>query len=238
MPHAHQEVRSQTLPSTIGPKRPVALRPIRRRYRGAVRRGGHGCDAWRPGTGRRSRTPLRTLPPSTVNAPQGGVHVLLVDATAQDFITAIQRLYDKGFPSPGQVYSDLIAGARRFGAGKASHISGLRASDADTLQITLDQPAETSCPSSPFRTSPGARGVRGRIHRRGQLRRARGRLRPHKVDTYIPGRRIVLVRNPNWDAATDPLRKAWVDRTRSRPTSPSRRSNGRSSGRRPTCRWT
>jgi peptide/nickel transport system substrate-binding protein len=43
---------------------------------------------------------------------------------------------------------------------------------------------------------------------------------PYKVDTYIPGRRIVLVRNPNWDAATDPLRKAWVDRIEVTPDVP------------------
>jgi peptide/nickel transport system substrate-binding protein len=35
---------------------------------------------------------------------------------------------------------------------------------------------------------------------------------PYTLDTYDPGRLIVLVRNPNWDPATDPLRKAWVDR--------------------------
>ena len=35
---------------------------------------------------------------------------------------------------------------------------------------------------------------------------------PYKVATYIPGETIVLDRNPNWDPATDPLRKAWVDR--------------------------
>jgi peptide/nickel transport system substrate-binding protein len=35
---------------------------------------------------------------------------------------------------------------------------------------------------------------------------------PYILDTYDPGRLIVLGRNPNWDPATDPLRKAWVDR--------------------------
>jgi peptide/nickel transport system substrate-binding protein len=35
---------------------------------------------------------------------------------------------------------------------------------------------------------------------------------PYTVDVYIPRRTIVLDRNPNWDSATDPLRKAWVDR--------------------------
>ena len=35
---------------------------------------------------------------------------------------------------------------------------------------------------------------------------------PYTPTTYDPGRLIVLVRNPNWDPATDPLRRAWVDR--------------------------
>ena len=64
------------------------------------------------------------------------------EVTAQDFITAIERLYDKEFPSGGQYYSNLIAGASRYGAGEARRISGLTAPDARTLTITLDQPAE------------------------------------------------------------------------------------------------
>jgi peptide/nickel transport system substrate-binding protein len=35
---------------------------------------------------------------------------------------------------------------------------------------------------------------------------------PYTPTTYDPGRLMVLDRNPNWDPATDPLRKAWVDR--------------------------
>jgi peptide/nickel transport system substrate-binding protein len=34
---------------------------------------------------------------------------------------------------------------------------------------------------------------------------------PYNPTTYIPGKLIVLGRNPNWDPATDPLRRAWVD---------------------------
>jgi peptide/nickel transport system substrate-binding protein len=32
------------------------------------------------------------------------------------------------------------------------------------------------------------------------------------VQSYKPGSSLTFVRNPNWSAATDPLRKAWVDR--------------------------
>jgi peptide/nickel transport system substrate-binding protein len=135
------------------------------------------------------------------------------EVTAQDFITAIQRFYDKATPSPGQYYADLIAGAKRFGAGKASRISGLSAPDARTLQITLDQPAGdflSILTMSLFAPVPEEYAASYQVganydgHVVGSG--------PYTRETYIPGKTVVLVRNPNWDPATDPLRKAWVDR--------------------------
>jgi ABC-type transport system substrate-binding protein len=135
------------------------------------------------------------------------------EVTAQDFITAIQRLYDKTISLSGNSYADLIAGASAFGAGKASRISGLAAPDARTLQITLVQPAPDllSILALPmFAPVPreyaadyqvGA-NYSGHVVGSG----------PYTPDVYIPGETVVLVRNPNWASATDPLRKAWVDR--------------------------
>jgi peptide/nickel transport system substrate-binding protein len=135
------------------------------------------------------------------------------EVTAQDFITAVQRLYDKNISPTWQVYTNLIAGARRFGAGQASHISGLAAPNARTLKITLAQPAGdflSILALSGFAPVPGeyaasyAVGDNYSGHVVGSG--------PYTRETYIPGRLIVLVRNPNWDPATDPLRRAWVDR--------------------------
>jgi peptide/nickel transport system substrate-binding protein len=135
------------------------------------------------------------------------------EVTAQDFITAIERLYDKTISLSGNSYADLIAGASAFGAGKASRISGLAAPDARTLQITLVQPAPDllSILALPmFAPVPGeyaanyavGENYSGHVVGSG----------PYTPDVYIPGETVVLVRNPNWDPATDPLRKAWVDR--------------------------
>jgi peptide/nickel transport system substrate-binding protein len=154
------------------------------------------------------RTYTFTLRPGVRYAPPVNREV-----TAQDFITAIQRFYAKEFPSPGQQYADLIAGASRFGAGKASRISGLSAPDARTLTITLDQPAGdflSIITQSYFAPVPGeyaasyAVGDNYSGHVVGSG--------PYTPTTYDPGRLIVLTRNPKWDPATDPLRKAWVDR--------------------------
>jgi peptide/nickel transport system substrate-binding protein len=135
------------------------------------------------------------------------------EVTAQDFITAIERLYDRKSPSGGQQVANLIAGATAFGARKASRISGLAAPDPRTLQITLNQPAGDFLwilTLSFFAPVPkeyaAGYGVGERYD--GHVVGAG----PYKLATYIPGETVVLVRNPNWDPATDPLRKAWVDR--------------------------
>jgi peptide/nickel transport system substrate-binding protein len=155
------------------------------------------------------RTYTFTLRPGIRYAPPVNREV-----TARDFITAIERLYDKKSPSSGgQFYADLIAGAPAFGARKASSISGLAAPDPRTLTITLDQPAEDllSILAQPyFAPVPGEYAAHYQVganydgHVVGSG--------PYNPTTYIPARLVVLDRNPNWDPATDPLRKAWVDR--------------------------
>ena len=116
-------------------------------------------------------------------------------------------------PYGQQFYADLIAGASRFGAGKASRISGLRALDARTLQITLDQPAGdflSILTLSFFAPVPGEYAANYQVgaNYSGYVVGSG----PYKVAIYIPGETVVLDRNPHWDPATDPLRKAWVDR--------------------------
>jgi peptide/nickel transport system substrate-binding protein len=111
------------------------------------------------------------------------------EVTARDFITAIQRFYNKATPSPGQPYANLIAGAKRFGAGKARRISGLAAPDARTLKITLDQPAGDflSILTLPlFAPVPGeyAAGYRVGDNYSGHVVGSG----PYTPGTYVPGR--------------------------------------------------
>jgi ABC-type transport system substrate-binding protein len=135
------------------------------------------------------------------------------EVTAQDFITAIERLYDRESPSAGQQFTNLIAGATAFGAGKATRISGLAAPDPRTLEITLDQPAGdflwiftlsffAPVPKEYAASYGVGESYDGHVVGSG----------PYKLAIYVPGETVVLDRNPNWNAATDPLRRAWVDR--------------------------
>src|SRR4029450_10235022 len=139
------------------------------------------------------------------------------EVTATDFVTAIERFYDKQAPSYGQQYANLIAGAKAFGAGKAGRISGLAAPDARTLTITLDQPAPdflSILALAMFAPVPGEYAAHYQVgaNYSGHVVGTG----PYTLDTYIPGETVVLDRNPNWDPATDPLRRAWVDRIEGR----------------------
>jgi peptide/nickel transport system substrate-binding protein len=134
------------------------------------------------------------------------------EVQAKDFVYAIERQFDPEHPSPNP-YSGLIKGVAQFAAGKAETISGMRAPDSHTLAITLDQPANDfpSLLTLPFfspvpeeyakRYKPGLGYARHLV--------ASG---PYRLKQYTPGKLIELVRNPNWDPRTDPLRSAWVDR--------------------------
>jgi len=133
------------------------------------------------------------------------------EVTAEDFVRGVKAMYDKATPSGGQSYSSLIKGAADFGAGKATEISGMVAS-GDTLTITLDKPAADflSVLAMPFfsprpkeadKYKPGADYSKHVI--------GSG---PYTVKEYVPTKSMEFIRNTNWDPATDPLRKAWVDR--------------------------
>ena len=160
------------------------------------------------------RTYTFTLRPGVRYAPPVDREV-----TAADFITAIERFYGKITPSilspsAGQQYANLIVGAAAFGAGKAERISGLAAPDDRTLRITLVRPAGdllsiltlalfAPVPEEYARRYEVGDNYSGHVAGTG----------PYTVGAYIPGKTVVLIRNPNWDPATDPLRRrAGVDR--------------------------
>jgi peptide/nickel transport system substrate-binding protein len=134
------------------------------------------------------------------------------EVQAEDFIYSVERQFHPKRPSPNP-YSTLIKGVDEFAAGKAKTISGMRAVDLHTLQITLNQPANDfpsilSLPFfSPVPEEHASRYELGRDYARHLV--ATG---PYRLKQYTPGRLIELVRNPNWDPRTDPLRSAWVDR--------------------------
>ncbi|MYC83659.1 MAG: ABC transporter substrate-binding protein [Acidobacteria bacterium] len=60
--------------------------------------------------------------------------------TARDFVYSLTRLVDPRWKAVDSEYYARIGGAAAFRSGRSDHVSGFRALDSHTLQITLEQP--------------------------------------------------------------------------------------------------
>lgn len=134
------------------------------------------------------------------------------EVTPDDFVYAVERLFDKTNPSPGQSYALLIKGVDQFAAGKAKSISGIAVS-GDTITFTLKKPAPDflSIVSLPF-FAPVPRAYASKFKVGPDYGKHIVGSGPYTLKSYTPEKSIELIRNVNWDPATDPLRKAYVDK--------------------------
>lgn len=152
------------------------------------------------------------------------------EIVAQDFITALTRLANPVASSEGYpFYYSIIEGFDDVTEGNAEEITGLRAIDDKTLEITLTDPF----PDFAFRmmmpaTAPvPAEAAEGHDKDYGRFLVSSGPYmfegsedldftappeQQEPVAGYEPGRSIILVRNPSWSADTDELRPAYLDR--------------------------
>jgi peptide/nickel transport system substrate-binding protein len=145
--------------------------------------------------------------------------------TAQSFINAMEREADPDVGAGYPFYYSVIEGFDEFSEGEADTISGMTAPDDYTLEITLTRPAG----DFPFRmmmpaTAPIPDGAAdGHERDYGRFLISSGPYMFEGADQaeqppaepfpgYVPNRSIVLVRNPSWDAETDELRAANLDR--------------------------
>ncbi len=148
--------------------------------------------------------------------------------TAADAILGLKRACNPVVSFGGLTdFLTLIKGYAQFCAGFAkaaptlagiktyidSHsISGATAS-GQTLTYTLTQPASyfpDMLTLSPFNPAPQASlKYLPNSSALGQNTIADG---PYTIQSYVPTKKIVFVRSPAWSAATDPIRKAYVDK--------------------------
>lgn len=149
--------------------------------------------------------------------------------TAADEVTGIKRTCNPVQPFGGLPdYQNLFAGFKEFCAGFAkvgqdaaaiknyitsTPLAGVTAKDERTVVFTLNQPAPYlaemmtlpalgPAPIEYLDRVPGSTDL-------GQHLIANG---PYKVDSYDPTKRIELSRNPSWNASTDTVRGAFVDK--------------------------
>jgi peptide/nickel transport system substrate-binding protein len=152
-----------------------------------------------------------------------------VEVTAQDFVRAIEReacsrCSSEGYP----FYFDVIEGFSES-EGEPGSISGVSAPDDRTLSIRLTQPTGDFAyrMSLPAMAPIPAGAADGHETDYGRFLAATGPYMFEGSDAldftvppdqqtpvagYDPGRSWTFVRNPSWDASTDELRQAYVDR--------------------------
>jgi ABC-type transport system substrate-binding protein len=151
------------------------------------------------------------------------------EVTAQDFVLGLERLCNPVSPvgAPGY-YEDTIVGMRGYCDGFAkvgqdaasirryiqSHdVAGLKAADAKTLVIRLQQPASdfANILAMPFASAapveylayvPDSNAFRQHTLSDG----------PYQITSDQPGKQVLLDRNPAWEQAGDPIRHQYVDR--------------------------
>ena len=119
--------------------------------------------------------------------------------TAQSFITEFERVLNNNMQSGGQGFiSPLIQGSAAFVAGKAKTVTGLKALNAHTLQITLNNPSATflNVLAMPFYSAVDPAYVNS--HPESYVDTHPMGSGPFMLQSYTAGRNYVLVRNPHY----------------------------------------
>ena len=150
--------------------------------------------------------------------------------TAADVVRGVKRTCNPSQPFGGLPdYESLIVGFQSFCDGFAkvaqkagpianyqnSHdVAGVKVgSDPLTVVFTLTRPAgyvESMLSVDAF--SPAPKEYDAYVPASAQLAQHIISDGPYKIDTYVPTKSLALSRNPAWNASTDPVRKAYVDK--------------------------
>lgn len=121
--------------------------------------------------------------------------------TAQDYAYAIERILNPATKSQLMAFYQIIDGATAYSNHKASSVSGIKVVNATTLQFTLTRADRTFLD---IMAIPNASAVPPSV-----VAKDKGKFDlkpigdgPFNVQTYIPGRELVLVKNPTYYAAS------------------------------------
>jgi peptide/nickel transport system substrate-binding protein len=149
--------------------------------------------------------------------------------TAADAIRGFKRLCNPVQPTGTPTYyigvikgfADYCAGFAKVPADVAAirdyvegtSVEGLTAEDERTLKITLEQPtADFASILALVSSAPVALEMLDYLPNSPELRRNYVSSGPYVIEDYILNESISLTRSDSWNAAADPIHKAYVDR--------------------------
>lgn len=149
--------------------------------------------------------------------------------TAQDLVRGVKRTCNPVQPFGGiPDFATLIQGYQSFcdGFGKVAKtpaamaayvnghdLPGVQAKDANTVVFTLTRPATYFVDMLTLPAfSPAPKEFLDYVPASAELSKHLISDGPYQVQTYTPTKSIVYTRNPDWQASSDPVRKAYVDK--------------------------
>jgi peptide/nickel transport system substrate-binding protein len=152
------------------------------------------------------------------------------EVTSKDILYALERLANPKDGGQYSFYYTVIKGFSAYGAGKAKTISGIQTPNASTIVFHLTQPtgdflyrmsmpATGPIPAEVAKCFAGEPGKYGQdlISTAGYMIQGIDQVDISSCKTIKPASgydgqtHLFLVRNPNYDQATDPTRKNYVD---------------------------
>ncbi|MFH8368416.1 ABC transporter substrate-binding protein [Streptomyces sp. NPDC018031] len=130
--------------------------------------------------------------------------------TAQDVKYNVERSFSPDLPGGADYAARYLKGAEGYrGPAEGKHLDSIRTPDDHTIVFELRKPFAEFADATVMPTfAPVPRekdtgpGYDNRPFSSG----------PYKIETYQRNKKLVLVRNPHWDPATDGIRKAYPDR--------------------------
>jgi peptide/nickel transport system substrate-binding protein len=151
------------------------------------------------------------------------------DIVAGDVVRGVKRTCNPAQPFGGLPdYQTLIEGFNDFCDGFAkvapnasaiakyindTDLPGVVAKDDYTVVFTLTHPATYFVSMLTMNAfDPAPEEILDYVPASTKLGQNQVASGPYKIDSYEPTKSIVLSRNPAWDASTDPIRKAYVDK--------------------------
>jgi ABC-type transport system substrate-binding protein len=122
--------------------------------------------------------------------------------TAADYALGIERILNPATKSLLLSFYQVVQGASAYTAGKAKTVSGIKVLGADTLQFTLTKPDRTFLD---LMAIPNAAPVPPKLIAKDSATFGLDPVGdgPYIIKTYIPGREIIMVKNPGYFDAKD-----------------------------------
>lgn len=131
--------------------------------------------------------------------------------TAKDVVFAIKRSFDPDLAANGPTYQrDFFKGGKDYKGPYQGdkNWNGVEATDDKTVVIHLEKPFESL---SYFASYPQFSPIPEAKDKKQDYTLHPLATGPYKFDKYTPGSELTLVRNDQWDPATDPARNNYLD---------------------------